>query len=53
MDNRFEKRESNFELLRIIAMILIVAHHSAMYNKTMSVRFGGNIFIVCFHSIQG
>lgn len=39
MDNRFEKRESNFELLRIIAMILIVAHHSAMYNKTIFSSF--------------
>ena len=34
MDNRFNKRQSNFELLRIIAMVLIVMHHATMYNGT-------------------
>ena len=40
MENRFNKRQSNFELLRIIAMLLIVMHHAAMYNGTSFSGFG-------------
>lgn len=52
---RFKNRESGIELLRIIAMLLIVLHHEVMHNalpvldQELSVK-KTNFAIILFHS---
>ena len=44
-DNKF--RNSSFELLRIISMLLIVAHHFVVHGKfDLTASFSKNIFFI-------
>lgn len=42
------KRKSNIELLRIIAMVMIVGHHYAVHGVLHKLTGGGGIYIRIF-----
>ena len=61
-----KKRESNFELLRIISMIMIIAHHMILHSNLIYyndygikkiivsfVLYGGKIGVILFILISG
>lgn len=45
---KIKKRDSNLELLRIISIILIIAHHYVLYGGLKDINFGFNTIITKF-----
>ena len=53
MKKLWNKRESNFELLRIVSMLFIVAAHFSLYNDFDGGMLLGNQFIYSFFRCGG